>query len=172
MNLQKDPITQWYALYTRSRHEKKVERQLDDKGIESYLPLRKVLHQWSDRKKWVEEPLFRCYVFVHVNAKDRLRALQTYGAVRVVSFNGKPAVVKEVEIEKIRRILREIPTVESCLNVKEGDIVEIVRGPLVGLRGRLVQIRNEHRLVMAIDSIHQALRFNVDAADVKAVEGM
>ena len=159
----------WYALYTRSRHEKRVDSQLHDKRIESYLPLRRVMRQWSDRKKWVEEPLFRCYVFIHVDEKDRLRALQTYGSVRVVSFNGKPAVVQDKEIETIRRILREIPNVEACVDVREGDMVEIVQGPLCGLMGRLVQVRNEDRLLVSIDSIHQALRFNVDRTDVKVV---
>ena len=160
----------WYALYTRSRHEKTINQQLLDRGIESYLPLRKVLRQWSDRKKWVEEPLFRCYVFIHVDEKNRLRALQTYGVVRVVSFNGKPAVVRDEEIENIRRVLREVETVEPCSMVYVGDIVEITRGPLCGLRGRLVQVRSEHRLVVTIDSIHQALRFNVALTDVKVVE--
>lgn len=159
----------WYALYTRSRHEKKVDQQLQDKGIESYLPLHKVRRQWSDRKKWVEEPLFRCYVFIHVDEQSRINALRTYGSVRIVSFNGKPAVVRDEEIDDIRRILREVPTVESCPNVSVGDIVEIIYGPLRGLQGRLEQIRGEHRLVVAVESIHQALRFNVDGTDIRIV---
>lgn len=159
----------WYALYTRSRWEKKVDHQLHDKGIGSYLPLRGVLRQWSDRKKLVEEPLFRCYVFIHANARERLGALQTYGAVRIVTFNGKPAVVRDEEIENIKNILREKPQVESCPKVSKGDLVEIVSGPLSGLRGRLEEIRGEHRLVVSIDSIHQALRFNVDGTNVRVV---
>lgn len=159
----------WYALSVRSRHEKKVDRQLQDKGIESYLPLRKIRREWSDRKKWVEEPLFRCYVFIHTDERNRLRALQAYGVVRIVSFNGKPAVVRDDEIASIRRILRTAPSVETCPPVSVGDVVEIMSGPLMGLRGRLEGIRNERRLVVSIDSIRQALRFNVDGADVKVV---
>ena len=159
----------WYALYTRSRHEKRVDLQLRDKGIESYLPVQKVLRRWSDRKKWVEEPLFRCYVFIHMDEKDRLRALQTYGSVRIVSFNGKPAVVQDEEIECIRRILREAPTVEVCTPVSVGDRVEILRGPLAGLRGRIEEVHGERRLVVVVESIRQALRFNLDGADVRVV---
>ncbi|MCJ7813379.1 UpxY family transcription antiterminator [bacterium] len=160
----------WYALYTRSRHEKKVHNQLKEKGIESYLPVRNILRKWSDRKKWIEEPLFRCYVFVHADARSRLQALQTFGSVRFVAFNGKPAVVRDDEIETIRRILRESPSVEPCATLSRGDIVEIVCGPLAGLRGRLEAIHNQQRLIVSIDSIHQALRFNVDGLDVKVVE--
>lgn len=159
----------WYALYTRSRHEKKVDLQLRDKGIESYLPTQKILRRWSDRKKWVEEPLFRCYVFIHTNHRDRLRALQVYGAVRIVMFSGKPAVVRDEEIENIRRILREAPEIEACTPLYVGDVVEIVYGPLAGLCGRLEEIRGERRLVVTINSIRQALRFNVDGADVRVV---
>jgi len=160
----------WYAMYTRSRHEKKVELQLQEKGIESYLPKQRVLRRWSDRRKWVEEPLFRCYIFIHVNAKDRLRALQTYGSVRIVSFNGRPAVVSDIEIERIKRILNEIETVQSCPPVSEGDIVEIVRGPLKGIRGRLEELRDNMRIVVEVESIHQALRFNIDGLDVRVVK--
>ena len=161
----------WYALYTRSRHEKRVDRQLRDKGIESYLPVQKVLRQWSDRKKWVEEPLFRCYVFIHADWRNRLRALQSYGAVRIVSFNGKPAAVRDEEIENIRRILLEVPAVEACTPVSVGDVVEILHRPLAGLRGRLEEVRGERRLVVTVESIQQALRFNVDRADVRVVGG-
>jgi len=169
MNDHSDKGIHWYALYTKSRHEKKVDKQLLDKGIESYLPLRKVLRQWSDRRKWVEEPLFRCYVFIRVTGRDRLEALQTYGSVRVVSFNGKPAMVRDEEIENIRLILREVENVEPCPAVVVGDVVEVTRGPLRGQRGRLEQVRDGHRLVVTIDSIHQALRFNIDVMDVKVV---
>ena len=166
---EKYAVPHWYALYTRSRHEKKVDKQLLDKGIESYLPMRRIRSRWSDRKKWIDEPLFRCYVFIHVNERERLDALQTYGAVRVISFCGKPAIVQDAEISTIKMILKEIPTVESCISMSVGHKVEIARGPLMGMQGRLQQIRNEQRLVVSIDSIHQALRFNVDVMDVKVI---
>ncbi|MDZ7374416.1 MAG: UpxY family transcription antiterminator [candidate division KSB1 bacterium] len=159
----------WYALYTRSRHEKKVELQLLQKGIECYLPLRYTWRQWSDRRKLIQEPLFRCYVFVYGDERQRLAALQTYGAVRFVSFNGRPAVVREEEIENIRRILRERPEAEACEPWVVGEVVEIVRGPLAGIRGTLLEIRGSRRLVVSIDSIRQGVRFEVDGSDVRSL---
>ena len=160
----------WYAIYTRPRHEKRVDEQIRKKGIESYLPLCHRLHRWSDRKKLVEVPLFSGYVFFHGNARDRYDAVRSYGAVRIVTFNGVPAVVRDDEIENIKRILKEIPSVESCPDVVVGDRVEILSGPLTGLQGRIEEIRSERRFVVSIPSVHQALRFNIEGVDLKVIK--
>ena len=160
----------WYALYTRSRHEKKVDRQLAGRGVESYLPQRKVLRQWSDRKKWIEEPLFRCYIFVRMDHSDRLAVLKVPGVTRVVSFQGKPAVVRDEEIETIRRVLQEMPEAESCPQVHVGDEVEVMGGPLIGIRGRLEAIQNQKRVVVSVDSIHQAFRFVVENQNIRIIK--
>jgi transcription antitermination factor NusG len=157
----------WFAIYTRPRHEKKVHDQIAEKGIETYLPLRKIRKQWSDRKKWTEEPLFRSYVFFHADAEERYRAVQSYGAVRVVSFQGKPAIVRDEEIERIKRILAEFPDAESGPKLGPGDRVEIMSGPLAGMQGILQDVQGEKRLLVAIESIRQGIRFNVDARNVK-----
>ncbi|HEX9933724.1 MAG TPA: UpxY family transcription antiterminator [bacterium] len=162
-------LAEWYALYVKPRHEKTVDSKLQEKCIESYLPLRRILKQWSDRKKWVEEPLFRSYLFIHTDVKDRQRALYTHGVLKLVAFGDEPARVREDEISTIRRILAEKTDVESCPLVSVGDTVEIARGPLMGIRGRLEEIRGTGRLVMSIDSIKQALRFSVSLSDVKVV---
>ncbi|MFQ5710087.1 MAG: transcription termination/antitermination NusG family protein, partial [bacterium] len=83
----------WYALYTRPRFEKKVDLLLQEKGLESYLPLHTVLRRWSDRWKKVEEPLFSCYVFVRILLSQRIHAVQTDGVVRIVSFTGTPSPI-------------------------------------------------------------------------------
>lgn len=163
-------LPRWYALYTRPRHEKRVDRQLKQKGIESYLPLRKELRQWSDRKRWVEEPLFRCYVFVRIPLQDYILALQTHGVVRMVSFNGRPAPIPDEQIEAVRRILEEIRTVEPVSYLVIGQRVEVIKGPLAGIRGVLIQKRNQNRLVIAIDSIRQAISIEINADEVKPVE--
>lgn len=159
----------WYALYTRPRHEKRVDWQLKQKGIESYLPLQQVVRRWSDRKKRVEEPLFRCYVFVHITLKDSLPALQTHGVVRMVSFNGQPASIPDEQIDAVKRILQERRALEPCDYFTLGQRVEVVYGPLTGIEGILVQKRGHNRLVVAIDSIRQALSVEVDAEEVRAV---
>lgn len=167
MALHKD--VHWYALYTRPRHERRVDQQLREKEIVSFLPMRKILKQWSDRKKWIEEPLFRCYLFIHADPSDRLRALQTYGIVRMVSFQGKPAVVQDKEIDIIQRIIDEDPGVEALSRFTIGDQVEVVSGPLRGLKGQLESIQNERRLIVTIPSIQQSLRFNIHGADLEVV---
>ena len=166
----KIPESAWFALYTRPRHEKRVDNQLRHKGIDSYLPLCQKLQRWSDRKKLIEVPLFSGYVFFYGDKMIRYDAVRTYGAVRIVTFNGIPAVVQDEEIENIKRVLREIPSVESGPDVVVGDRVEIVCGPLTGLQGRVEEVRSERRFVVSIPSVHQALRFNVDGVDVRVIE--
>ncbi len=160
----------WFALYTRSRFEKKVEKQLLDKSIETYLPLRPVMKFWSDRKKWVDEPLFGCYIFVHTTPKERYLSVQTAGVVRVIAFRGKPVVVQDEEIDRIRFILREKQAVEPCEPVHSGDWVKIMRGPLAGLEGRLESVRDGSRLVVNIESIRQAIRFTISREDITVMK--
>ena len=160
----------WHALYTRPRYEKRVADEIQRKGILSYLPLMHILKQWSDRKKWVDEPLFRGYVFIQGNSVERYRSLQTTGVVRMVEFQGRPAVVPEEEIDRIRRILREAECVEPCVTMNVGDRVSIVRGPLMGIEGRLIEIHGRSRLVVSVPSINQALRLCVSRSDVRILK--
>lgn len=157
----------WVALYTRPRHEKRIFEEIQDKGIEGYLPLIPVLRQWSDRKKWVDEPLFRGYVFVHGDRVEQYRSVQAHGVVRMVRFQGKPVRVRDEEIDQIKRILRDGKQIEACDPFAVGDWVSIICGPLTGVQGRLIEIQGGSRLVVAVPSINQALRFSVARADVK-----
>ena len=95
----------WFALYTKSRNEKKVHQALVDKGIECYLPLEKKLKIWSDRKKWVEEPFIRSYIFVYIEEENLQQALNTPGIVTVIRFGGKPASIREEHIKIIETVL-------------------------------------------------------------------
>ena len=163
-------LRQWIALYTRPRHEKRVAAGIREKGIEVYLPLLPVLRRWSDRRKWVDEPLFRGYVFVRGDDSERYRSVQTSGVVRMVRFRGKPAVVRDEEIDRIRRILRDGLEVEACDPFSVGDRVVIKQGPLTGVEGRLVEIHGSSRLVVTVPSINQALRFSVERNDVRLLQ--
>ncbi len=165
-----DDGSRWYALYTKSRHEKKVELQLHEKGIPVYLPMKRSLKKWSDRKKWVEEPLFKSYIFVQGGKQERYRAVQCVGVVRLVTFQGQLAVVRDEEIEMIRRILAEASDPESApVEAGPGDTVEIESGPLAGLRGRIVEVQAAKRFLVSIPSISQGIRFNVDRWNVRKV---
>ncbi|HET6994144.1 MAG TPA: UpxY family transcription antiterminator, partial [Chitinophagaceae bacterium] len=109
----KVPVSRkWLAIYSRPRWEKKVNQLLLEKGIESYCPLNKVRRKWSDRMKIVEEPLFKSYVFVKVKDEDRTEVRMTPGVINFVYWEGQPAVIKEKEINAIRRFLNEYENVE------------------------------------------------------------
>jgi transcription antitermination factor NusG len=165
----------WYALSTKSRHEKKVQERLTAKGFETYVPLRTVIRKWSDRKKKVEEPLFNGYVFVYMLYSQRLTVLETYGIVRLVMFNGRPGYLHQQEIDTIRHILEAQKesgyTVEAFDGKMIGDFVEVIEGPLTGLRGQFIKVKNESKLTISIDGIGKSLMVDVPPEWVKkAVE--
>ncbi|HJT72809.1 MAG TPA: UpxY family transcription antiterminator [Chitinophaga sp.] len=130
----------WYALYTKPRWEKKVADTLARKQIESYCPLNRVTHQWSDRKKVVEEPLFKSYVFVRIPEDMKTAVRETSGVVNFVYWLGKPARIPDHEIELIQRFLQEYQDVEvERFPIHENDLIQITAGPLMHQRGRVVE---------------------------------
>ncbi|MBK9382699.1 MAG: UpxY family transcription antiterminator [Chitinophagaceae bacterium] len=152
----------WLAVYTRPRWEKKVNQLLAEKGLESYCPLNKVRRKWSDRVKIVEEPLFKSYVFVKVTDEDRSTVRMTNGAVNFVYWNGKPAVIREKEINAIKRFLNEYENVEARkveLNVNQR--VRITNGTLMDQEGKVLDVRHKMAKV-AIDSLGYILVAYID----------
>ncbi len=164
----------WYAVYTRPRGEKKVDKELTNRGIEHFLPLIRQVRQWSDRKKTVEMPLFPGYVFVNIKLNDRIPVLQAEGAVRLVGFNGKPSPIPKSQVEDVRRLLgmqgKSRPEPFAYLN--EGDWVKIVHGPFAGVKGRLIQYRGQTRLLVGITLIEQAVSVEVELSWVRRLDQM
>ena len=163
----------WYAIYVRSRFEKKVYDQLQDIGIKAYLPIVMRIRQWSDRRKKVEEPLFRSYLFVYSNAKEHLPILQTTGVVRFVSFEHKPVVVPENQILAIKRYIDdyEQDKEEKAMrneDLKVGQLVRITHGPMRGLTGRLESVKDK-RIVVYIEAVGQYLPVSIPRAKVEPV---
>ncbi|MFP4622418.1 MAG: UpxY family transcription antiterminator [Bacteroidales bacterium] len=159
-----------YALYTKSRTEKKAERELVAKNIETYLPLEKKLKQWSDRKKWVHEPLIRSYIFVRVNQKELYQAYYTPGIVTIVNFEGKPAPIPDKQIEAIKMLLKSGERYEVTSDFFEvGETVEIQAGGLKGFKGELVQQLNRYKVLLRIDVIQQNLLININPSYLKKV---
>ena len=152
----------WYAIYTRPRWEKKLADRLEEKHIEYYLPMVKTLKQWSDRKKWVQEPLFKSYLFVHINKEEYLRAIQSPGAVRYVAFERKAVAIPPVQIEAIKIFIESGEEhVSDTPDMKIGDRVRITRGSLNGLEGTLVEFQHKHRVRILIEGIRQSLHLKV-----------
>ncbi len=138
-------------------------------GVDCYLPLKKELRVWSDRKKWVESPLFASYVFVRVSEREYHKAIQSTWAVRYVSFGGKAVLIPESQIEGLKSFLadqeREIEV--STRNFKKGDQLEVTTGPLQGVKGELIQIRGQHRLVLRFESLGCCVHAEISADEVE-----
>lgn len=161
---------QWYAAYTNSRAEKKVLKELQKQGIEAYLPLQKKLRQWSDRRKWVEEPLIRCYIFVRIDIGNYYQVLNTNGIVRYISFEGKAAPIPENQIEVLRKLVANEADVEvTTENFTPGDKVKVVSGPMHGLEGELVDFRGNRRVMIRIEHIGQQLLVSIPAGFLEVI---
>jgi transcription antitermination factor NusG len=164
----RQPDLEWYAIWTRSRHEKQVRDQLQHKHFEVFLPTITKWSRWKDRKKQIDWPLFPGYCFVRFNGTDRLPILKCDGVVSIVGIEGHPSPIPPVEIDAIRRLIESELAFDPCPLIKEGMMVEVKAGPLKGVVGRLVRKGSRARLVLSVDLIGQAVSVEVDAADVKA----
>jgi len=164
-----DPAAQWFAVWTRSRHEQVVRDQLEQKQIIAFLPTITRWSRWKDRKKKIDWPLFPGYCFAQFDPENALPILKCTGVVNIVSVEGKPAAIPEYELDSIRLLVGSELQFDPCPLIHEGMMVEVIHGPLRGVIGRLVR-KNAPKatLVLSVDLIGQAVSVEVDAADVKA----
>ena len=142
----------WHALYVNSRSEKKVHEELKQQGIHTYLPLQRKLRQWSDRKKWVDMPLISGYVFVRITRNDYDRVLQVRNVLQYVRFEGKAAVIRDQDIEMLKRMLdqRDVEVEITSEELQPGKMVEIIAGPMMGLQGELLSFRGSNKVALRI----------------------
>jgi transcriptional antiterminator NusG len=159
---------EWYAIWTRSRHEKLVRDQLQQKHVEVFLPTITKWSRWKDRKKQIDWPLFPGYCFSRFDVEARLPVLKCEGVVSIVGIEGQPSPIPPIEIDSIRQLIDSELAFDPCPLIKEGMMVEVKAGPLKGVVGRLVRKGSHARLVLSVDLIGQAVSVEVDAADVKA----
>jgi len=155
----------WFAVYTRSRHEKSVASKLGEKGVEVFLPLRKVLRRWKDRRKEIAIPLFSSYVFVRISLMEKLFVLKTPGVVQILSEGSKPMPIPDEQIEAIQKLVSSGLKFDPYPYLKEGDHVSVVRGPLKGVTGILLGKRKQHLLILSVDLIQQSAALQVDISD-------
>ena len=156
-------IYQWFALYTKARAEKKVYEELRLKGLEVYLPLRKELRQWSDRKKWVEMPIIHSYIFVHIRKVDYRRVFESKGIVSYVSHKGKAVVIPDREIEAMQRTVNSNLTFNvEASTIHKGQTITIASGPLKGITGEVMEVQGTRKFFMRISHIGYTLVVNLD----------
>ncbi len=159
----------WYAVRTRSRHEKLVARQLEKQGIQAFLPVVTKINQWSDRRKQVEEPLFSGYAFVRLNhsSNDRIRVLQTQGVVNFVGVQGAGIPIPEQEIENITTLLASRVAYQERPYLHVGQRVRVCGGALDGLEGILTAENSDRSVVISIGLIQRSLSVRVAGYDVE-----
>lgn len=162
--MEKKQSNNWYALYTKSRAEKKVLEQLTQMGIEAYLPLKRVLRQWSDRKKWVETPVISSYIFVKIPEKEYRRVFEAHGVVAYVSDKGKAAAIPSHEIEAMRRTIENnLDFSMEASRLEKGQLITVTSGPLEGIKGEVLEVQGNKKLHLQISHIGYTLV--VDLAD-------
>jgi transcription antitermination factor NusG len=157
----------WYAVHTRSRHEKTVAAQLVHKSVEHFLPLYETVRKWKNGRFKVQLPLFPGYLFVHIPLGERLQVLQVPGVVQLVSSSGLPLPLPETEIETIRDALTKGLEAHPHPYLKVGSRVRIISGPLEGLHGILLRKKGKLRLVVSVDLIMRSISIDVDASEVE-----
>ena len=142
----------WYAIRVKSRSEKKVYSDLLELEIEAYLPLHRKLRQWSDRKKWIEMPLISGYVFVYISRKEYEPVLRIFNVVSYVYFEGKAAIIREGDIDLLKRMLGQIEVELEITSeqLKPGQMVEIISGPLLGVIGELIEFQGKNKVALRI----------------------
>ena len=152
----------WYALYTKSRHEKKVKEWLELNNYEVYLPLQKTLKQWSDRKKWVSEPVIKGYIFVKSIEHLLSKVLFAPGAVNFVKLGNKYATIPNNQMVQLKLFIEErIPISAGKYQFAKGESVKITFGKFKGFKGKLIEIRGNKKVVMELASINQTLLLEI-----------
>ena len=153
----------WYAFYTKPRSEKKIHARLEAGGFMSFLPLVESYRIWSDRKKKVALPLIASFVFVKIEEKKIVDVLQIQGIIGVLKYLKSPAKIKESEINNLKIIVHnadhvQLFTSESFIH---GDIVEVVKGPFIGLKAQCVLLQGKHRVIVSVQGVDQVFEVNV-----------
>ncbi len=162
----------WFVVYTKSRHEKRVAERFEEINIDYYLPVQTVVKKWSDRKKKITEAIFKSYIFVRIGLLEYEKVLQTDSVVGFVKFSKYPEIVPVRQIDLIKRILdSDYELNVDAENYDTGDSVEVIFGPLAGIVGELVEIKGASRLVVHIDSLGKNMVVTIPVKYVKKIKG-
>ncbi|TSD65889.1 UpxY family transcription antiterminator [Inquilinus sp. KBS0705] len=155
----------WYPVYTNARAEKKAYAALINKGIEAYLPLQRRIKQWSDRKKWVEEPLIKSYLFVRIVDSAQADVLMTRGIARFIYFSGKITPMPDRQIEDLKLLTASSLDLEITEeNLQPGEKIEIKAGLLKGIIGEIISYKSQKQLLLRLDNLGCSVIVNVAAS--------
>jgi len=159
----------WYPLYTRSRHEKFVESALIEKGIESFTPTVVLRKRWSDRIKFIEQPLFKSYCFAKFSLEDKITVVSQPGVANIVHFKNQYIPIQDSVIDSLRILIKSKVKIDPHPYLKIGDKIAVKEGPLKGVEGYIIEKRNKNvTLVISIEAIASSIKCVVDAADIES----
>ncbi|NUM30841.1 MAG: UpxY family transcription antiterminator [Bacteroidetes bacterium] len=154
-------MNKWYVIYTNHHHEKKTVQLLQQNGIECFLPLHKVRKKWSDRIKIVEVPLFKSYVFVRITEDEKLKVREAQGVINFVYWLGKPAIVRDSEIEIIKKFIGEYQNIiVKPIKLKVNDKVKVDSGPMMDYTGKILKC-GKNKVKVIFDSFGIELRADI-----------
>lgn len=158
----------WYVMQTKPRNERNVLRQVEQKGIEVFLPSIEKIRLWSDRKKKVQIPLFAGYIFIYGNDEERIRAItETIGALRYIFYEKRPAVVSEREIEVIRQTIIEPDKISiEEKKIKKGDLIVVSRGIFKGMKGYVNEFRGNYKLTVNLEELSYSFSIILNSNEV------
>jgi len=155
----------WYPVYTNPKAEKKAHQSLSDKGIETYLPLRRQLKQWSDRKKWIDEPFIKSYLFVHITQQEQTEVLMTKGVARFIYFGGKVTSMPDKQIEDLKLLMTSAVELEVTEeNLLPGEKIVLKAGPLKGMVGEIISYRSQKQLALRLENLGCSVIIHVAAS--------
>lgn len=162
----------WFAVFTKPRSEKKVHDRFEEHEIESFLPLIKTVRQWSDRKKTLKLPLIPSYVFVHMHERELNKTLPIPGTVAVLKHLGKPAVIRQDEIENLRILSDNADpnTIVTGVRMSKGDPVEVTKGPFMGLIGTCIKDGNKHRVVVQLNLTGSCFSVDIPLSHLERIQ--
>jgi transcriptional antiterminator RfaH len=159
---------EWYVIVAKTIYYKKAAATLERLGFSFYLPVQRQLHYWSDRKKWIDVPILMPYIFLFTNETERKTVFQSCHFSHFLNYEGKPAIVKEDEIEKIKLLCSYSANIKIEQHiVKKGDLVEIISGPFAGMNGYTFQENGRHRFLVQILSLGQFASVDIDSKWLK-----
>jgi transcriptional antiterminator RfaH len=159
----------WFAIYTKSRSEIKVFQRLSDAGYEGFLPLITEIKQWSDRKKKIQSPLIKSYVFVKLRKKELSPIYSIPGVVGVLKHLGEPAVVTEVEINNLKIITKNIDAVKvigPCI-LKNGMPVKVIHGSFEGLTAVYLTNSGKHRVIVKGEALSSFIEITLPLSHIE-----
>lgn len=163
------PKDNWYALYTRHQHEKVIARHLSQMGFDIFLPLSHEVHQWKDRRKTIEVPLFPSYVFFSGDLTRLTEILNVPGVCWLVSSGGKVGIISPEEINLLRQAVASRLPIEPHPFLKCGERVRVHSGPLAGIEGMVMRRKGLTRLVLPVAMLCKSVSVEVDEASVERI---